>query len=490
MSKILGKGIYIMGEPSVAAGSLAVGSSVFTNVNGVKKEFIVVHQGKPSSLYDDSCNGTWLLMKDCYEERVWQSSNVNKYESSEINTYLNGTFLNLFDSNIKNIIKQVKIPYRKNGGSDGTNLSGSNGLSCKIFLLSGYEVGWTSSDHQYFSQDGAKLSYFESGNETSAKNKRIAYLNGSASLWWLRSPRTSNTYYVWFVNASGNYDYDDASYSYGIRPAFIIPSTALIDSEGIITGKTQSLTGTWVFNSALGAWPSSLNNTNLYTTFESNGTTYPTFNFTYGTTTGLYYNSTLAYTLASGGELVSTWANTAYRVITFTTPFKRDTNPEFYDWFVSNSVQQQSWRLNSRITVNALPSYAKSTSASTKYLDSTQSTPYFTGLKYTVNDGTSIFNQISVRGSMERLVENITSGMYAGRYRYITRVYAYLQSNPSYFGYGQSYNSLTNTNASGGTFPASNPKVEIAIDTPEILHFIDEPTGDLLTWLNANATPV
>lgn len=123
-------------------GSKAVGSIVKLKVNGKAREFIVVHQGKPSSIYDESCNGTWLLMKDIYENRVWQSENINKYESSDIHAYLNSTFLNLFDNNIKDAIKQVKIPYRKNGGTDGTDQSGANGLPCKVFLLSGYEVGW------------------------------------------------------------------------------------------------------------------------------------------------------------------------------------------------------------------------------------------------------------------------------------------------------------------------------------------------------------
>ncbi len=215
-------------------GTLAVGKTITLNVNGAAKEFIVVHQGKPSSLYDESCNGTWLLMKDIYENRVWQSGNVNKYESSDIHAYLNSTFLNLFDSNIKNAIKQVKIPYRQNGGSGGTDRTGANGLSTKIFLLSGYEVGWTTSDNQYFPVDGAKLSYFESGTGTSANNKRIANLNGSAVGWLLRSPYTGYTNSVWRVYSDGAYGYYGASDSYGIRPALILPSTFAIytDSSG------------------------------------------------------------------------------------------------------------------------------------------------------------------------------------------------------------------------------------------------------------------
>lgn len=206
---------------NVLLSTKAVGSTVKLKVNGTAKEFIVVHQGKPSSLYDDSCNGTWLLMKDIYENRVWQSGNINKYESSDIHTYLNNTFLNLFESNIRDAIKQVKIPYRKNGGSGGTDQSGANGLSAKIFLLSGYEVGWTTSDYSYFPVDGAKLSYFESGTGTSANNKRIANLNGSAANWWLRSPNTNNTNNVWNVNSNGNYNNNNTSNSNGIRPALM-----------------------------------------------------------------------------------------------------------------------------------------------------------------------------------------------------------------------------------------------------------------------------
>lgn len=214
---------------NVKLASKAVGSIVKLKVNGTAKEFIVVHQGKPSSLYDDSCNGTWLLMKDCYEQRQWHSSNVNKYETSDVNTYLNGPFFNLFDSNIQGIIKQVKIPYFKSGV--GTQ-NGANGLTAKIFLLSGYEVGWTTGDDSYFPVDGAKLAYFEIGTGTSANNKRIAYLNGSAAIWWLRSPYAVFNQHVWSVNRVGNFNYRNASDTASVRPCIILPSTTLVDDSG------------------------------------------------------------------------------------------------------------------------------------------------------------------------------------------------------------------------------------------------------------------
>lgn len=215
-------------------GGLKVGSTVKLNVNGAAKEFIVVHQGKPSSLYDDSCNGTWLLMKDAYESRQWHSSNSNSYKASTIHSYLNSTFLNLFDADIKAQIKSVKIPY-VNGTGASAVASGSSGLAAQIFLLSGYEVGWTNSDNQYFQVDGAKLDYFTAGTATAANNKRIANLNGSATVWWLRSPYTDGTYNAWHVFASGNCSNGSCSDSYGIRPALVLPDTFgsyYVDSDG------------------------------------------------------------------------------------------------------------------------------------------------------------------------------------------------------------------------------------------------------------------
>ena len=214
-----------------AIGTLAVGSSVYLNVGGVRTEFLVVHQGLPSSMYDASCNGTWLLMKDCYEERVWSSSNINKYESSDVYPYLNGPFLNLFDSNIRDAIKQVKIPYRKNGGSDGTDQSGANGLPCKVFLLSGPEVGLAGAS--YIPNDGTKLDYFNAN--TGVDSKRIAYLSGTATAWGLRSPSTYSANYVLVVNSDGGYNDDYASNSIGIRPALVLPPDMEVDSSGNVT---------------------------------------------------------------------------------------------------------------------------------------------------------------------------------------------------------------------------------------------------------------
>ena len=224
----------------VTLSSKAIGSTIKLKVNGSAKDFIVVHQGKPSSVYDDSCNGTWLLMKDIYENRQWHSSNTNDYANSTIHSYLNSTFLNLFESNIKNAIKQVKLPYRKGSGTSTTVTSGSNGLSAKIFLLSATE---TSFSFSYMpSGEGAELAYFKGCADNSSDSKRVAYLNGSATVWWLRSPDCSYFFSALCVDSNGDWGSGNCSYSCGIRPALILPSTLLVSDDGTVSTNTAPST--------------------------------------------------------------------------------------------------------------------------------------------------------------------------------------------------------------------------------------------------------
>ena len=218
----------------VLASSLAVGSTVKLMEGGTAVEYLVVNQGIPenSSLYDANCDGTWLLRKDIHSNRQWDPSYVNKYESSAINTWLNGEFFNTLGSAEQAAIKQVKIPYRKNGGSGGSDQSGANGLSCKVFLLSCYELGWTTSNSSMYPVDGAKLDYFIAGS--AGKSLRIAYLNGTVNVWWTRSPYASGTSNAWFIQTDGNSNSSGASSSYGIRPALVLPSNALFDETTML----------------------------------------------------------------------------------------------------------------------------------------------------------------------------------------------------------------------------------------------------------------
>lgn len=227
---------------NVRLGAKAVGSTVKIKVNGTVKDFIIVHQGIPDAgIYDASCDGTWLLMKDIYESRQWNRLGTSDYANSTIHSYLNGTFLGLFESNIKNAIKQVKLPYRKGSGMSTTVASGSNGLSAKIFLLSATETSFSFDGMP--SGEGAELAYFKGCADNGPDSKRVAYLNGSADVCWtLRSPFCQVSESVMFIVSNGNWGYNNCSNYYGVRPALILPSTLFVSDDGTVSTNTAPST--------------------------------------------------------------------------------------------------------------------------------------------------------------------------------------------------------------------------------------------------------
>ena len=229
---------------SVALGTKAIGSTVKLKVNGTLRDFIVVHKGKPGSMYDASCDGVWLLMKDCYEAKRWHSSNVNDYANSEVHSYLNSAFLNLFDADIRAQIKQVKLPYRAGSGYGKIVTSGASGLSTKIFLLSSTEVNLV---HGYEpTNEGACLSYFSGTVQNGADTKRVANYNGSAVNWWLRSPYCGSSYgaaYALLVNSNGNGGNNICSNAgWYLRPALVLPSNLLTSDDGTVNTNTAPTT--------------------------------------------------------------------------------------------------------------------------------------------------------------------------------------------------------------------------------------------------------
>lgn len=205
-------------------GSLAVGTSVFFNYEGSQEEFIVVHQGNPdSTIYDASCDGTWLLQKNIYFIDSWGYTG-NDYKSSFVHKCLNSDILGFLDSNIQSAIKQVEIPYWNGTGNGGSLATGSKGLSTKIFLLSAYEVGYDTQNSDYIpSNEGSCLDYFK-GALRQESPIRIAYEGGTAAQWWLRSPRTGTSQYVWLIGITGSMTYNSQTVTIGYRPAFILPS--------------------------------------------------------------------------------------------------------------------------------------------------------------------------------------------------------------------------------------------------------------------------
>lgn len=223
-------------------GDKNVGDVVKVKENGTPANFIIVHKGRPSGLYDSSCDGIWLLREQVHSERVFSANKSNDYENSDIRAWLDGTYYNSIDSEVRTEIKQVKIPFKKGNGTASTGVqSGSNGLSCKVFLLSGYEVGFKYTEGEGLSIDGAKLSYFIVGAESDANSKRIAEKAGGSGVhWWSRTPYLLKTDALWLVYADGRPT--NSSTANGtttwVRPAFVVPSNLVVNSDGVVSTNT------------------------------------------------------------------------------------------------------------------------------------------------------------------------------------------------------------------------------------------------------------
>lgn len=229
-----GGGKPAMEAPSggILASDLAVGSTVNLMVNGTATEFIVVDQGIPSdsSAYDSSCNGTWLMMKDLYELREFDSGAQNYFLWSRIKTYLNGDFFKLFGSVEQNIIKPVKVPCW--GDDEATDEE----RTVKVFLPSAIEVGLPVNT-AYWPTEGAKFDYFTLGDTSAAHNKRLAYLDGIAREWWVRSKAnfdSTSCIVIMYEFSSYSWGGRGTTSNCGIRPMVVVPSNALFDPEAML----------------------------------------------------------------------------------------------------------------------------------------------------------------------------------------------------------------------------------------------------------------
>lgn len=224
-------------------GEQAVGSIVKLNVGGVATNFIVVHQGLPGSMYDASCDGTWVMAEKTTSNAMKFGGSKHLYANSSMYTYLSTDFYALLDADVQGLIKDVKIPYKSKTASSTEVSSGADGLPVKIFCPSFAEVGVTEGEIEGYIAEGAALSYFAGGGNA----KRIAYYSGtSKTAWWVRTPKVSNTSReVFYITDSGAPSNSTTSIqSARVRPVMVLPYDLTVDSDGtIVPASGAAITG-------------------------------------------------------------------------------------------------------------------------------------------------------------------------------------------------------------------------------------------------------
>ena len=235
-------------------GNKSVGSIVKLKENGVLVDFYVAKHD-----YENGLNGsgrTLVVRKDCYDTRQWHTSNVNAYATSAIDTWLNSTYKNLLDADIRGVIGTTKIKYTPGNGNTAVGT-----LERAIFLLSVTELGRSAS---YANTEGTALSI--------ASSLQIAYLNGSAVVQWTRSPYTGGTVGAYYLLTDGDvYGYDCYDTG-GSRPAFTLPSTLSVSDDGSVSVNTApTISGSYATGTNLGTKTAGFNLT--YTVADADGDT-------------------------------------------------------------------------------------------------------------------------------------------------------------------------------------------------------------------------
>ena len=235
-------------------GNKSVGSIVKLKENGVLVDFYVAKHD-----YENGLNGsgrTLVVRKDCYDTRQWHTSNVNAYATSAIDTWLNSTYKNLLDADIRGVIGTTKIKYTPGNGNTTVGT-----LERAIFLLSVTELGKSAS---YANTEGTALSI--------ASSLQIAYLNGSAVVQWTRSPNTNDTNYAYGLYTNGSVGGSGCNYTHGSRPAFTLPSTLSVSDDGSVSVNTApTISGSYATGTNLGTKTAGFNLT--YTVADADGDT-------------------------------------------------------------------------------------------------------------------------------------------------------------------------------------------------------------------------
>lgn len=144
---------------------------------------------------DGMCNFSMLASHLLERTRTWNDSNTNVggWAESKLNAYLNSRLYEAIPTQIKLLLKQVRI-----GSSVGNKSNDITWSDCYVAIPSVKEVDSTRNQEPYNSE-GLSISYL-----TTSDTRKRSMPNGDYEKYWLRSPSTSFANYIWRVETSGS----------------------------------------------------------------------------------------------------------------------------------------------------------------------------------------------------------------------------------------------------------------------------------------------
>lgn len=198
-------------EAGMASKLWNIGDTKTLTVNGVSYTAVIIgfnHDGKAAG----GTAGITFQLQNCLATTYVMNStntNVNGWRGSAMRTSTMATLLAQLPTALQNVIKQVnKI------SSVGNNLSGLETTVDKLFLLSEIEI-FGATTYSY-AGEGSQYAYYKAGNN------KVKTVNGSATVWWERSPFSGNTTSFCSVGSTGSAHNNVASNSIGVSFGFCV----------------------------------------------------------------------------------------------------------------------------------------------------------------------------------------------------------------------------------------------------------------------------
>lgn len=197
--------------PGIPSSDMAEGSIVKFNENGSPVEYYVAQHD-----YESGLNGAgrtlYVRKEPCEEEVFWNTTNVNAYSGSNVDTWLNSTYKQKMDSEVQAAVGTTQFYYTPGNGNNTVSV-----LERSVFLLSSTEIGAKGSANT----EGTKIAVSGAMQE-----------HGIIT----RSPYTGDTQkVVYYISGFGP---SLASYisknAYPICPAFTLPASAVFDEETLL----------------------------------------------------------------------------------------------------------------------------------------------------------------------------------------------------------------------------------------------------------------
>jgi hypothetical protein len=171
----------------------------------------------------DYGGGALLLREEPLDSPMPYNSYSGYYKGSSIDEYLTGEFTDGLQAEVRGALLDTEITITAES-SLGVTGDGVESVSRGVFLLSYTEIGQSGSS--IANVEGKPLKYFQDD-----PGRVVAYKDGEAASWWLRTSYTWGDNSAWGVGPAGTLGGGAVYEPNGVRPALCVDGSLPIEEK-------------------------------------------------------------------------------------------------------------------------------------------------------------------------------------------------------------------------------------------------------------------